>query len=256
MIGLRKGLRDLLSPAEEDKFLTSIGAAYPSHRFLANSTQSVYLRYIEDLSRLLTARHQRPPSEISVLDWGAGKGHITYLLRRKGFQVTTCDVEHSDVDSTFGQETPIIDQLKATVIPLRTDSALPFDDGSFDCVVSFGVIEHVPSDTDSMKELRRVLKPGGQLFMTFVPYFLSWTQAVARLRGETYHDRLYSRKRILQLARESQFQVESLGFGQLFPKNSVPRSWAKVLEPLDRTLCTATPMRYLATNLKVVLTAA
>jgi SAM-dependent methyltransferase len=240
---------------ERDEFLTSIGKAYPSHRFLANNTQAIYLRYVEELHRVLTAKHQRRTRDISVLDWGCGKGQITYLLRRRGFKVTSCDVHSDHPDSTFGQDTPILDELKMTVVPLHHESQLPFDDSSFDCVVSFGVLEHVPDDVASLKEIRRVLKPGGILFITFLPYHMSWTQAIARLRGETYHERLYSRRELSRLAGDAQFEVASLRCAQLFPKNSVPWRWSRVLDPIDRALCAITPIRYFATNLDAILTA-
>src|SRR3974377_499402 len=236
-MGVGGELQDMLDLPQEEQFLTTIGRNYSSHRFLANSTQAVYVRYIDELSSLLMARYDRPAEEITVLDWGCGKGQISYLLRRRGFQVTSCDVVSVAQDSAFGQDTPIIDQLEMSVIPLQLESELPFADSSFDCVVSFGVLEHVPSDEASMKELRRVLKPGGRLFITFLPYFFSWTQAGARQRGDTYHDRLYGRKRVRELARGACFEVESLRFGQLFPKNSVPLSWGRYLEPIDRVLC-------------------
>ena len=150
--------KPISSLAEQDEFLTSIGYKYPSHRFLANSTQSVYIRYVEELSSLLKARHQRSEEDIRVLDWGCGKGQITYLLAKRGFNVTSCDVEGDREDSSFGQGTPIIDELNVSVIRLRHESELPFADGSFDCVVSFGVLEHVPSDSASLQEIQTSTK--------------------------------------------------------------------------------------------------
>lgn len=44
--------------------------------------------------------------------------------------------------------------------------ALPFPDSRFDYVVSSGVIHHTPSPHDAFKELVRVLKPGGKLFLS------------------------------------------------------------------------------------------
>ncbi len=41
--------------------------------------------------------------------------------------------------------------------------------------------------------------------------------------------------------------------GQLFPKNSVSLRAATLLEPLDRLLCRYTPLKFLATNLEIVL---
>jgi SAM-dependent methyltransferase len=246
--------RLLKSPVAEDKFLSATGQI-ASHAFLANSTQSVYTRQIEFLAALLKEYYGRDSHQIRVLDWGCGKGHITYLLRARGFSVTSCDIDSGCDDSTFGQETPILDQLQIQVTPLGHPSKLPFNDASFDCVVSFGVLEHVASDKDSLAEIRRILRLRGVFYVAFLPYFLSWTQAVTRLRGDHYHDRLYKKRSFMRLAGDAHFSVCRLGLSQLFPKNSVPLSWDGVLEPVDRFLCDHTPLKYFATNLEAVLVA-
>lgn len=245
----------LSSSVAEDDFLSGIGRQVPSHAFLRNCTQSVYARQVEFLSALLKESHDVEPGRIRVLDWGCGKGHITYLLKRRGFDVTSCDVDGRTGDSAFGQDTPIIDQLQIRVIPLTHVRHLPFDTNTFDCVVSFGVLEHVPSDRDSLLEIRRILRPGGLLYVTFLPYFLSWTQAAGRLRGDHYHDRLYSRRSFAGLVSGAGFEVCRLQLGQLFPKNSIPLSWDRLLEPIDRFLCGHMPLKYFATNLEAVLMA-
>ena len=224
--------------------------------FFGEQYTAVYARHISCLSKILAAATNRELGDISILDWGCGKGQITYLLRQKGFAVTSCDIDnHEADDSTFGQEVPIIREHAIDVIPLSHAYQLPFADKSFDCVISFGVLEHVKSDRDSLREIRRVLEDRGIVYIVFLPYFLSWTQHVARLRGETYHDRLYKKQGFFDLAESCGFTVVDVSHGQLFPKNSVPLSLDRVLEPLDRWLCAYTPLRYLATNLEAVLVA-
>ncbi len=44
-------------------------------------------------------------------------------------------------------------------------SNLRFDDASFDAIVDFGIIHHIPNWQDSLKELHRLLKPEGQLIL-------------------------------------------------------------------------------------------
>jgi SAM-dependent methyltransferase len=48
--------------------------------------------------------------------------------------------------------------------------ALPFSDGRFDAVLSFDVFEHVQDPARVLAECRRVLRPGGRLFVVFPPY--------------------------------------------------------------------------------------
>ncbi len=248
--------RTLSAPIPRDPYLESVATKSESHRFLANSTQAVYTRHIRCLGEILAAVTNRAAKEISILDWGCGKGQISYLLRQRGFAVTSCDIENLEADdSTFGQEVPIIREQTIDVVPLRHAYQLPFADKSFDCVISFGVLEHVKSDRDSLGEIRRVLKDQGILYITFLPYFLSWTQHIAHLRGETYHDRLYKERTFTVLAESFGFKLVDVSHGQLFPKNSVPLSLDRTLEPLDRWLCAHTPLRYFATNLEAVLIA-
>lgn len=240
---------------ESDPLLEDISRKFDSHRFLGNCTQAVYQRQVQLLSDLLTWHLARPPAEISVHDWGCGKGHIAYMLQKGGFQVTASDQEDTTDDSTFGQKTPILEITGIHVIPLHDSVTLPFPTAHFDALTSFGVLEHVSNDLGSMKEIRRVLKKDGIFFVTFLPYPLSWTQAIARLRGNTYHDRLYWRSKLLTLAEASGFTVESMWLAQLLPKNSVPLRFDRILEPLDRFLCWHTPLRYFATNLEAILRA-
>jgi SAM-dependent methyltransferase len=239
----------------EDPYLSRIAHQSTSHGFLGRTTQALYVRQVAYLTALLTEEIGLSPGVTRILDWGCGKGHITYLLRKWGFDVTSCDMAGSQADSAFGQATPIVDELKIPVVPLNDSAVLPFASGSFDCVVSFGVLEHVASDARSMVEVRRVLRPGGIFFVAFLPYFLSWTQAVAKARGDGYHDRLYDRQSVQRLAWNSGFHVHVVRHAQLFPKNSMPLKLDRWLEPLDRCLCKYTPLRFFATNLEIVLVA-
>lgn len=238
-----------------DPYLADVAGRYPTHAFLGGSTQLIYQRQIRFLVELARVQLNRPPAHVHVLDWGCGKGHISYLLRRAGFRLTACDVDAHADDSAFGQVTPIIDEQAINVVPLLDAIGLPFGDATFDIALSVGVLEHVADDAGSLRELRRVLKPEGLCVVTFLPYTLSWTQRLAHARGDRYHDHLYSRAGVSRLAAGAGFRVLRMTHGQLFPKNTVSLRAAGLLEPLDRALCRYTPLRYFATNLEVVLVA-
>lgn len=51
-------------------------------------------------------------------------------------------------------------------------SIMPFEDASFDVVISTEVLEHVPDPDAYLMEVKRVLKPGGMFFFT-VPFLMS-----------------------------------------------------------------------------------
>ena len=62
--------------------------------------------------------------------------------------------------SELTQEAPNIEFREATVPPL------PFNDGTFDFVISFQVIEHIKQDTEFVREVHRVLRPSGKFIVT------------------------------------------------------------------------------------------
>lgn len=186
-----------------------------------------------------------------ILEWGCGKGHISYLMREMGAEITSCDVHGAD-DSSFGQDTPIIKKASIDVVPLEHPYILPFKDASFDIVLSFGVLEHVSNDFESLQEIHRILKPSGLLFCFFLPYHLSWTQRLAHLRGDFYHDRLYSKNIVRELIKQSKLELLDIWHRQLLPKNSISYGNYRTFEFIDQLITEYTPLKYTATDIEFV----
>jgi 2-polyprenyl-3-methyl-5-hydroxy-6-metoxy-1,4-benzoquinol methylase len=66
----------------------------------------------------------------------------------------------------------------------------PFADGEFDTVISTETIEHVPDPPRAVRQLARVLRPGGRLFLTTPNYLNSMGlyRVYCRLRGKKYDE--------------------------------------------------------------------
>jgi SAM-dependent methyltransferase len=66
--------------------------------------------------------------------------------------------------------------------------AIPYPEGSFDTVVSCETIEHVPHPPQAVRELARVLRPGGRLFLSTPNYLglMGLYRLYLRVRGERY----------------------------------------------------------------------
>lgn len=242
----------LSAPVKLDSYLLDVSKRIQTHKFLGGATQGCYIRMVQLLASIYT-QQGRDLSTVRVLDWGTGKGHISYLLKAAGFNVISCDIASAEDDSSFGQDTPILKEKSISVISLNDPWILPFKDGEFDLVVSFGVLEHVPNDYESLRELHRVIKPGGIFFFSFLPFWLSWSQRLAHLRGNWYHPKLYGTKTLTHMAVNAGFKVGSIWHGQLFPKNSFPHS--NLLERVDRFLTWSTPLKNFATNIEGILIA-
>jgi 2-polyprenyl-3-methyl-5-hydroxy-6-metoxy-1,4-benzoquinol methylase len=88
-----------------------------------------------------------------LIDFGCGAG--IFLDMAKGLAAQTAGV---DLAAHFRQH------LEASGHQFLSDSA-SVSDNSFDVAVSFDTLEHVPGPVDFLKEVRRVLKPGGKFFI-------------------------------------------------------------------------------------------
>jgi 2-polyprenyl-3-methyl-5-hydroxy-6-metoxy-1,4-benzoquinol methylase len=92
------------------------------------------------------------------LDGGSGGGHFSAAAVARGARVTSLDV---------GEK--LLEQVKRRCDSTRVVGSIldiPFDDGSFDVVMSTEVIEHTPEPELAVRELCRVVRPGGLLVLT------------------------------------------------------------------------------------------
>lgn len=105
-----------------------------------------------------------PSSSDKLLDAGCGYCYHTTRLARSGAQITA--VDFSDAALAAARRTTVAVGIDKQVTLKRADlTSLPFEDGSFDFVVSWGVIMHIPEMEKALSELARVLKPGGTLVL-------------------------------------------------------------------------------------------
>lgn len=116
-----------------------------------------------------------------VLEIGLGEGADSERLIRQG-------ARWSGVDLTAESIARVRTRLTLRELPceeLRQGSVLdlPFADGTFDVVFSHGVLHHVPEIEQAQKEIRRVLRPGGELvIMVYARWSLNYLVSVALIR--------------------------------------------------------------------------
>jgi ubiquinone/menaquinone biosynthesis C-methylase UbiE len=147
-----------------------------------------------------------------LLDWGAGWGQTSLLLRAHGVQVTAYDVEDKGAASGL---------LDATDVPyvVTPGPGLPFADGGFDAVLNCGVLEHVDDEHAALAELHRVLRPGGRLFTYHLPNRHAYTEWLGRHLGRFHHERTYTRREAALLFERAGFQVEGCRAFHMLPRN-------------------------------------
>jgi len=96
-----------------------------------------------------------------VLDFGCGPGYGSHFIAASADSVVGVDVSPESLE--YAARTFPRDNLSFEVID--TSCVLPFEDDSFDVVMSFQVFEHVEFPERYLREARRVLRPGGVLLL-------------------------------------------------------------------------------------------
>ena len=124
-----------------------------------------------------------------VLEIGCGRGDFTCWLARQPARPT--GIVAADFAATAvrkGREFANEQGLSGITWEEQNIQRIKHPDASFDTVISCETIEHVPDPRRAIRELGRVLKPGGRLFLTTPNYLgvYGLYRAYLRLRGRRF----------------------------------------------------------------------
>jgi SAM-dependent methyltransferase len=168
------------------------------------------------------------PAGAAVLDWGAGNGHFSFFLARAGYRATGFGFDGDAFRSWLG------DAAYRFVAGSAADPVtIPFEAASFDAVASVGVLEHVRetggTEAASLREIARVLKPGGVFIAYHFPNRTSWIDwAASRVPGKHHHRYRYGAADIAALVSAAGLEAVARSRYGILPRNSLHR----VLGPL------------------------
>ena len=112
----------------------------------------------QKLAALLEMLGETKGKKCLLVTCGDNNGALNWYFREHGGQWTWVDVSGENEDQISGL-------LNEPVYAFK-DDAFPIPGGQFDCVVSIDVLEHLRQDQPFLKELRRMLKPGGKALIT------------------------------------------------------------------------------------------
>lgn len=120
-------------------------------------------RYLAAREAELALRFLQPIEGARILEAGCGYGRLAQriLTDAPGSRVITIDLSDAMIHETRARLAGKFIGARAAV------EALPFRDGVFDAVVCIGVVMHVLDDAMALRELSRVLRPGGRLVLSF-----------------------------------------------------------------------------------------
>jgi ubiquinone/menaquinone biosynthesis C-methylase UbiE len=141
-----------------------------------------------------------------ILDIGFGTGAMLRFLSRYG---TVVGMDMSADAIRFARsrcDSPML---------LGDITQVPLESGSVDLVTAFDIIEHVDDDAAALRELARVCRPGGHMFITVPAFQFLWgNQDVI-----SHHRRRYTLAAVERSVRAAGFEPRRLSYfnALLFP---------------------------------------
>ena len=147
--------------AEYDKWHEKVFESDPGHADESSPWYQIVLEFLP------------PVQGKKILEIACGRGGFSRFLSSRG--ATVCGADFSTSAVAIAQKRLLdFPSLAGTVSYLQADvQRMPFAEDSFDIVISCETIEHVPDRAAAVREMYRVCKPGGTLYLT-TPNYLNF----------------------------------------------------------------------------------
>ena len=189
-------------------------------------TEAIEQRLVLDLMGDLAGAH--------VLDVGCGDGALVCAAASRGAEATGVDPDPAMLDAARTRADK--DGITAAFLEGRIER-LPFPDASFDVVASITVLCFVSDASGALREMARVLRPGGRLVLGELGRWSLWA-AIRRLRGwlgaATWKAaRFRTGTELRALAEQAGLSVTAIRGAVFYPPVGI---FARVLAPLDSSL--------------------
>jgi len=194
----------------------------------------------------------------TVLDWGcrhAADACLVRVLSGPEIDLYGCDVDAGPYEVFY-------DFCRLKYSEIKHPYLLPYEDEFFDVVIGSGVLEHVPNDSESLKELYRIIKPDGYFIMNMLPNRYSYTEWLNRRLGNPHHLRMYSLTEAKHMFIHHGFLPVRFGYHQMIPTLSSLKSGVfdspflnRLVEKLfwlNQFLERAWPINRISTNIFIV----
>ncbi len=135
-----------------------------------------------------------------VLDMGCGGGRHAFEMYRRGADVMAFDMDVEELEQvrnlfTAMKEAGEVPESANADVKEGNALALPFADGEFDRIVAAEGLEHIWEDVDAIKELVRVLRPGGTMAISvprWLPEVINWRLSDDYHNATGGHIRIYT----------------------------------------------------------------
>jgi ubiquinone/menaquinone biosynthesis C-methylase UbiE len=164
-------------------------------------------RFIQDRYELPILRAMSPPRDIeTALEIGCGSGHGTKLIRK---YFSAANIIAVDLDERMIQIAARRSRDASVSFTVTDASRLAFPDARFDAVFDFGIIHHVPDWRTCVREIARVLRPGGEFICEDLSLD-SFTRDIGklwRILSDHPYDRMYGERQFTGFLGEAGLEI-------------------------------------------------
>jgi len=132
--------------------------------------------------------HLRPLDGARMLEIGCGRGGFAAKLAETTAAARVCGVDFSRTAVAMAARHGRAGGHPQLAFAVGDILTIPYRDGAFDAVVSCETVEHVADPARAVRELARVLRPGGMLYLTTPNYLgiMGLYRGYRRLTGRPY----------------------------------------------------------------------
>ena len=208
---------------------------FTSERIIPDYYFSNFTEYMLYLMHIKSYENLNGIVKGKVLDYGCGMGYGTKIIGNYADVVTGIDLDEQAVE--YAQNSNNAGNINYYVLK-KNYKKLPFDDSTFDTVISFQVIEHVEDMEQYLSEIKRVLKPKGNFILTtpnarvrLYPYQNPWNH---------HHITEFNQRELILLIKEyfRINQLKGIHFSPKYQKKEMKRVWVRksVLYPLSMNI--------------------
>jgi len=204
----RSGRSAVTGPSTYRDFWAGVGERFPdlggaaSTRYYADNEQRLFAEHLPPLAglRVLKTDLWDEAKNTRILAWAADRGALAFGI----------DISEPTVVQARAAFTRESGPLRAAAADVR---ALPFRDASFDAIYSMGTIEHFDETEQAVREIARVLRPGGRAIIgvpnrhdPFLRPLLATALQAVGLYAYGY-EKSYSRRALREMLERAGFSV-------------------------------------------------
>jgi ubiquinone/menaquinone biosynthesis C-methylase UbiE len=251
--------------------LTETQTFFVKNKISIEQTQSnLYLtRTLQIIDKVKTLYED---SNLRVLDLGCGHGYNTCIM---GCLLTQSRITGVDYIQGYKKTWNLIRTKGFKTNFVNSDArSLPFEDSSFDIVITWGLLEHIGEERTSqisykeiqleeqrcVREVYRVLRPNGFFVLNYLPNKYSYIEFITNHFKTYSHAKKFTKREISSLLGGNHFQLIDISRVHLVPSlyhimgdaiGNVLNKSSNLLYSLDRLLL-RTPICLLAQDFEVV----